>query len=148
MKDYFTKYNTTRTESLLAKHGLKLDKYDGVISIVGKDSTENIGATLTISFREVLTSVTIYEDKINFNYETTKRSNFPKKKHLTIMSEEKWFELIEKIATSLALEVGLKEISLDSGRKDQGFIISKGYKRESYYSFYKDVDPSILHNLL
>jgi hypothetical protein len=148
MKGYFEKFNTTRTEALLAKHGLKLDKYDGVISLVGKDSIGTVGAALTIHFREVLTSVTVYENRMHYDFRTAKDSNFPKKKHLKIMSAEEWFELMEMVATSLALEVGIDELNISTGIIDKNFILSKGYKKQKNSFYHKTIDPTILKNAL
>jgi hypothetical protein len=148
MKGYFEKFNTTRTETLLAKHGLKLDKYDGVISLVGKDSTGTVGTVLTISFREVLTKVTVYENRMHFDFKTTNGSCFPKKKHLKIMSAEEWFELIEVVATSLALEVGINELNVWTGIKDKKFILSKGYEKKKDNFYHKKIDPTILLNVV
>ena len=144
MKCYFEKFNTTRTETLLAKHGLKLDKYDGVISLVGKDSAGTFGGAVTIHFREVLTSIQVYENRMHFSFKTTNGSCFPKKKHLKIMTAEEWFELIEVVATSLALEVGKNELNVWTGIKDKKFILSKGYEKKKDNFYHKTIDPSVL----
>jgi hypothetical protein len=147
MKIVFEKYDTTRTEELLRKNGFKFDKHGGVISFIGGDSAKNITTTLNVSYRSILTIIGYEDNKILFDFNTSKTSLFPNKKHLKIMTAEEWFEFMEKVATSLALELGLGEISVYTGLIDKPYVLSKGYEkcRKNYFS--KKIDTSVLLNI-
>lgn len=131
--------NIPKTEQFLQTQNIEIDKYDGVLSFIGGNSTSDVGP-VTLTYRDVLTSLETYHGTVCFGFRTTKDSTFPKKSHLEILNQDEWFTFIESAARILATELGLSEITIMSGLKDRKFLQDLGYTQNSHFMYTKDID--------
>lgn len=138
LKGFLEKKAIPNTEDFLMKQAWKIDRWDGVVSLENEDYNVNHGGII-LGYRKVITSLTLYEDGITFDFKTTKDSRFLKDKHMKTIKPEKWFELIEELATILAKELGLNKVIVGSGKNDKPFLLSKGYELGKHYRYHKIV---------
>ena len=146
-------YKIPKTEALLDRYNFGITKYDGVVFLKDSETTGSPihtgSGTITLRSRTVINSVYMDDDRLNFNYNTSKsvKWSYPYKARKTAdYTDEEWFDIFEHIAVTMAQEIGLDVISISTGRTDNRFLKSKGYTRDmDYYGFkfYKSVEAII-----
>lgn len=147
------KYNIPKTEALLDQYNFAMSKYDAVVFLKDSETTSGPihtgGEIITVGFRTVINSLGIHNKHLRFDYNTSKTATwaYPYEARKTAdYTDEEWFDIFERIAVTLAKEIGLGAILVDTGRTDNRFLKSKGYTRDMNYSgfyFYKSVKDII-----
>lgn len=147
------KYRIPKTEALLDQYNFALSKYDAVVFLKDSETTSGPihtgGETITLGFRTVINSLSIHNKHLVFDYNTAKSatSSYPYQARKTAdYTDEEWFDIFERIAVTMAKEIGLKSIFVSTGRTDNRFLKSKGYTRDMNYmgfNFYKSVKDII-----